>query len=49
MELLLLDLFLGLMFLFLIFLIKINLDADMAFFNVKIDFLIIILMCHQPR
>ena len=31
------------------YLIKINLDADVAFFNAKIDFLIIILMCHQPR
>ena len=43
-------------FLFLIFfhLVKINKllffnwDADVAFFNVKIDFLIIILMYHQP-
>ena len=32
------------------YLIKIfNLDADVAFFNTKIDFLIIILMCRQPR
>ena len=26
-----------------------NLNVDMAFFNAKIDFLIIILMCRQPR
>ena len=26
-----------------------NLDSDVAFFNAKIDFLIIILMCRQPR
>ena len=29
--------------------LKINLDADMAFLNAKKDFLIIILMCRQPR
>ena len=41
----LLGLFLGLMFLFLIFyLIKINLYADVAFFNAKINFFIIILI-----
>jgi len=30
-------------------LIFLNLDADVAFFNAKIDFLSIILMCRQPR